>query len=315
MTDRYFADTPISGEKATLVGPEAHHLIHVMRAKPGDRVVLFDGGGAEYAAQVERLRRTEVELAILARHEVDRELPVELTLGVALPKGERQRWLVEKAVELGVQRLVPVDTQRSVARPAERTLARLRRAVIEASKQCGRNRLMEIAVLEAWPDFIAANEAVERRLLAHPEGGATDTKRDRKKVPRLGATGVSPVHGQDAHAPEGGATDTKRDRKKVPRLGATGVSPVHGQDAHGTLQPPCRECPAPLSHTVMRSLVGQVSRSVVVAVGPEGGFTGNEITLATSAGWQLVDLGPRILRTETAAILLASIAALRAEGV
>jgi len=224
MTDRYFADTPISGGKATLVGPEAHHLIHVMRAKPGDRVVLFDGSGAEFTAQVERLRRAEAELTILARHEVDRELPVDLTLGVALPKGERQRWLVEKAVELGVKRLVPLETERSVARPGERTLTRLRRTVIEASKQCGRNRLMEIAEAEGWPDFMDRTQGAHLRLLA---------------------------------------------------LGSS----------HG----------------------------VVLAVGPEGGFTGNEITQATSAGWQLVDLGPRTLRTETAAILLASMAAQRAE--
>ena len=66
MTDRYFADPPITGGEATLVGPEAHPLIHVMRAKPGDRVVLFDGSGAEFTAQVERLGRAEAELTILA---------------------------------------------------------------------------------------------------------------------------------------------------------------------------------------------------------------------------------------------------------
>ena len=59
MTDRYFADPPITGGKATLVGSEAHHLIHVMRVKRGDRVVLFDGSGAEFTAQVERLSRAE----------------------------------------------------------------------------------------------------------------------------------------------------------------------------------------------------------------------------------------------------------------
>ncbi len=244
MTDRYFADTPISGGKATLVGPEAHHLIHVMRAKPGDRVVLFDGSGAEFTAQVERLRRAEAELTILARHEVDRELPVDLTLGVALPKGERQRWLVEKAVELGVKRLVPLETERSVARPGERTLTRLRRTVIEASKQCGRNRLMEIAQPQPWPDFVDRTQRAHLRLLAHPRSRAAETE---------------PLPGQ----------------KSLASLGSS----------HG----------------------------VVLAVGPEGGFTGNEITQATSAGWQLVDLGPRTLRTETAAILLASMAAQRAE--
>ena len=84
MTDRYFVEAPISADRVVLDGPEAHHLTHVMRVRPGARVVLFDGSGAEFAAQVERAGRAEVELAVLARREVDRELPLDLSLGVAL---------------------------------------------------------------------------------------------------------------------------------------------------------------------------------------------------------------------------------------
>ena len=115
-----------------------------MRATPGTQVTLFDGSGDEFAAAVDRVGRSEVELAILSRESINRELPFALTLGVALPKGDRQKWLVEKAVELGVARIVPLRTQRSVAQPVEQALVRLRRAVIEASKQCGRNRLLQI---------------------------------------------------------------------------------------------------------------------------------------------------------------------------
>src|SRR5205823_14535109 len=85
------------------------------------------------------------ELSIIERREVSRELSFSLTLAVALPKGERQKWLIEKATELGVTRIVPLVTERGVAQPVESALDRLRRGVIEASKQCGRNRLMEIA--------------------------------------------------------------------------------------------------------------------------------------------------------------------------
>ncbi len=144
MSERYFVDKTISGGRVALNGPEAHHLIHVMRAAPGLNVVLFDGSGAEFPAVVQRVGRSDVELAVLSRELVDRELPFDLTLATALPKGDRQKWLVEKAVELGVTRLVPLRTQRAVAQPVEQALARLRRAVIEASKQCGRNRLMPI---------------------------------------------------------------------------------------------------------------------------------------------------------------------------
>lgn len=229
MADRYFSETPISEDRALLVGAEAHHLVHVIRAKPGTRVVLFDGSGVEFVAQVERIDRNEVELAVLSRQEVDRELPEELTLGVALPKGDRQRWLVEKAVELGAGRIVPLWTARSVARPVGQTLERLRRTVIEASKQCGRNRLMEIAEAQAWAEYVADTAEIPCRLLAQPHGRQT----------------------------------------------------VAGQLSAADLLSP-----------------------VFLAVGPEGGFSDEEVSLAVAAGWQMIDLGPRTLRVETAAILL-----------
>src|SRR4030095_7741023 len=130
MADRYFVEPPITGDHAQLVGPEAHHLAHVMRAQSGHRVTLFDGSGSEFAARVKKVGRSAVELTIESRKQVDRELSVRVTIAVALPKGERQRWLVEKLTELGVFRLVPLITDRAVAQPGESALARLRRGVI-----------------------------------------------------------------------------------------------------------------------------------------------------------------------------------------
>jgi len=251
MADRYFLATPISTGRVTLAGPEAHHLIHVMRAAPGLRVVLFDGSGAEFHAAVERVGRSEIELAILRREEVDRELPLDLTLGVALPKGDRQKWLVEKAVELGVTRLVPLRTQRGVAQPVEQALVRLRRAVIEASKQCGRNRLMQIEEPQSWPDFVASAADTPCRLLAHPQG-ACEAKFE-----------IS------SHLPNSRALTNSR-----------------GLTAPGA-------CPA-----------DTLPDRVFLAVGPEGGFAADEVARAVAAGWHTVDLGPRILRVETAALLL-----------
>lgn len=235
MADRYFVDEPISLGRVVLAGPEAHHLIHVMRAAPGVRVVLFDGCGAEFPAVVHKVGRSDVELSVASCEQIDRELPFNLTLGVALPKGDRQKWLVEKAVELGVTRIVPLRTERGVAQPVEQALARLRRSVIEASKQCGRNRLMEIAEPQPWPDFVAETQGIPTRILAHPN--------DRSCV------GDSAV--------------------KLRRLSDK-----------------------------------PVADPVMLAVGPEGGFTAEEVALAVAAGWTLVDLGPRILRVETAAVFL-----------
>jgi 16S rRNA (uracil1498-N3)-methyltransferase len=172
MADRYFVETPIEGRHARLLAAEAHHLAHVMRAKPGHEVVLFDGGGAEFMARIERMGRSEIELEVISRNEVDRELGVPVSLAIALPKGDRQRWLVEKAVELGVWRLVPLETERGNDRQSPAVFERLRRAVIEASKQCGRNRLMEIASPQKLSEFLAAAPHEAARLLAQP--GAKD---------------------------------------------------------------------------------------------------------------------------------------------
>jgi 16S rRNA (uracil1498-N3)-methyltransferase len=268
VTDRYFSDVPISEGSALLAGSEAHHLIHVMRAKPGDRVVLFDGSGAEYAAQVQQIERSRVQLAVLSRREVDRELPLELTLGVALPKGDRQRWLVEKAVELGVGRIVPLTTLRSVTQPAKPTLKRLRRTVIEASKQCGRNRLMEIAEARAWADYVADAADAPCRLLAQPCGHPM---------------GTGWVAGVDR------APKRSFGRRCEALVAEPPACHLWGRPA-ADHQPP-----------------GDLPGRVFLAVGPDGGFTDEEVSLAVAAGWQTIDLGPRILRTETAALLLVAI--------
>lgn len=174
MADRYFVPEAIKGDRATIVDDEAHHLAHVMRARPGDQVVLFDGSGSEWKARIAHVGRSDVELELLARREIDRELPCELTLAVALPKGDRQQWLVEKAVELGVRRVVPLTTARGVAQPTDKSLVRLRRAVVEASKQCGRNRLLQIAVPVSCSDYFAQRQSsATARALADRGGRQT----------------------------------------------------------------------------------------------------------------------------------------------
>lgn len=229
MADRYYSAEPIEGPTVTLTGSEAHHLLHVMRAQPGLAVTLFDGLGGEYAAEVTGCGRAEVELSVGPRRDIDRELPFEITLAVALPKGDRQRWLVEKAVELGVSRLVPLQTARHETGTGE-PAAKLARYVIEASKQCGRNRLMEITPVIDWSNLV--RETGKRRIVAHPGGWPS------------------------------------------------GELPLTAADA-------------------------------LLAVGPEGGFADDEIAQANSGGWQVVDLGPRILRVETAAVALVSALSLR----
>jgi len=237
MSHRYYVETPVVGAQATLAGPEAHHLAHVMRAKVGEIVTLFDGAGAEHTARIARIDRATVQLEIVASAAVDRELPCPLVVGVSLPKGDRQRWLIEKLVELGVTRFVPLTTARGVAQPTDGALARLTRAVIEAAKQSERNRLMEISPPETWTSFLGAASQDCLRLIAHPSAAT-----------------------------------------RLTELSA----------------PPER-------------------RGFFLAIGPEGGLTEQEVTTAQAAGWTAVDLGPRILRVETAATLIAGWCAVIAE--
>ncbi len=168
MSKRFFVDEPVVGERTQLTGSEAEHLIRVLRAKPGDEVILFDDSGWEYPSRIVALGRSLVDLLILQRQQIDRELSPALLLAVALPKGDRQRWLVEKVVELGVTELIPLKTDRGVAQPVDRALHRLRRAVVEASKQCGRNRLMTITPPMTISECLAAAPHECRFWLAHP---------------------------------------------------------------------------------------------------------------------------------------------------
>jgi 16S rRNA (uracil1498-N3)-methyltransferase len=230
MGQRFFADTPILSDRVALTGSEAHHVQHVMRASVGDEVTLFDGSGQEFTARVVRVGRAQVDLVVVSGQSVSRESSRHVTLGVALPKGDRQRYLVEKSTELGVRHLVPLQTERSVVHPDDRALHKLRRFVIEASKQCGRNELMRVEPLANVHQFLSSAPRDALRWFADPAG-----------VP-------------------GRLDDGQR-------------------------------------------------TSVYLAVGPEGGFSAAEQQAARAAGWQVVTLGPRTLRIETACSVMVAVVA------
>ena len=139
-----------------------------MRAKVGDVVYLFSGDGWEYRARVEAIAHSKIDLAVLDRQHDDREPDLDLTMAVALPKGDRQKWLIEKLTELGVRRYIPLSVQREDIKVDDKVLERLRRQVIEASKQCGRCRLMEIAPAMTREKIVAAFPPAELNILCHP---------------------------------------------------------------------------------------------------------------------------------------------------
>jgi 16S rRNA (uracil1498-N3)-methyltransferase len=170
LADRFFYPGPPVNGRITLSGDEAHHLAKVRRLAPGAQVELFNGQSPlAMRAEVVTIRAREVDLIVQEASIEGREPPLPLTLATATPKGERFDWLVEKAVEIGVTRLVPLHSERSVVAPRTAKLDRQRRSVIEASKQCGRNRLMQIDEPTPLPLYLAA-ESAQTRLIAHPAG-------------------------------------------------------------------------------------------------------------------------------------------------
>jgi 16S rRNA (uracil1498-N3)-methyltransferase len=147
------------------------HLLRVCRYGSGDQVEIFDGKGFATVARIIETARDHVDLVAEGEPIAEPQRPWSITLATAFPKGERLDWLVEKATELGVDRLIPLVTERSVADPRESKLDRLRRRVIEASKQARRNRLMVVQSAMPWVKLatLPCTEGTQR-LIASRDG-------------------------------------------------------------------------------------------------------------------------------------------------
>ena len=145
---RLYCDLTLTPGDVVLLPAGAARHIQVLRLQPGDALTLFNGHAGEYDAQVDHMGRQEVRVRVGNHHAIEREAPAMVHLVTGMPANDRMDWLVEKATELGVQRLTPLMTERSVLRlqgeRAEKKLAHWQSVVVAASEQCGRNRLMTI---------------------------------------------------------------------------------------------------------------------------------------------------------------------------
>ena len=238
---RVFVDAPLAPE-ALLPLPDgpAQHIARVLRAKPGDPLVVFNGRGGEFAASVEALKRNEVTVRIGAHDAIERESPLDTTLLQGIARGEKMDQILQKATELGVTRVIPVATDRSNVRLDAGALVRRHQhwqgVVIAACEQSGRNRVPEVCAVASLGEALAAVQARLKVVMA--PGGA-----------------------------------------------------------------------ASLSSLVAASAPADARLSIALLVGPEGGFDAGEIRTAEQCGFLPCRLGPRVLRTESAA--LAMLAALQ----
>ena len=148
-----------SGLSLELPAAAARH-VQVLRMQPGHTLTLFDGRGGEFDAQVTHMGRNEVRVTVGEHRAIEREAHRAVHLVVGMPANERMDWLVEKATELGVQRITPVMTERSVLRlhgeRAEKKQAHWQAIAISACEQCGRNRLPTIALPQRLSDWLVA---------------------------------------------------------------------------------------------------------------------------------------------------------------
>lgn len=232
MSERFYLPGPLDLPELHLSGAEAHHLSHVLRLGLGATVSLFDGMGSEIDAEVVAVNKRDVVLQPQSSVRTSGTTAIHVTLAVSPPKGDRFRWIVEKATELDVARLVPLLTRRTVVDPRDSKLDKLRQTVIAACKQSGRNRLMEITTPATLQSVLDPAPNRHRRIMLHPVG-------------------------------------------------------------------------TPLAEI---SLVSGDVTELTLLIGPEGGFTADEVEQAVADGVSLASLSRTILRTETAAIAAAAIA-------
>lgn len=224
---RVFIDGDLqAGQRLTVDGSAGNHIVRVLRSRVGDQLTVFNGRGGEHGAAIDEIRRDTVLLNVLEHRAAERESTFDLTLAQGISRGERMDWVVQKATELGVTRIVPVFTERSVvhldASQAAKKVLHWRGIAIAACEQCGRNVVPVINQPMTVYEFL--EKGVNGAALLLSPG--------------------APLRISDVHA-DAGAT---------------------------------------------------------VLIGPEGGLAQVEQDAALRTGFTAVRMGPRVLRTETAAV-------------
>jgi 16S rRNA (uracil1498-N3)-methyltransferase len=290
MRRRFIADTwsPSTGHPthAALTGDQAAHLVRVLRAAPGQ---VFDlvANGFLHRAEITAVRAanndTDFEVAFTLHEELEADAALPIHLLLAIFKFDHFEWAIEKATELGLARITPIlarRTEKHLALAAPKRLERWRRIALESSKQSRRTDIPEIAEPTPLATALTAETAPHRILLSETEQHLTLTA---ALTPFLGQrstnNGVNSSPASDSQTWESSATEARVPHPSQPHR--------DGWDVNSS--------PA-------------VSNSIALAIGPEGGWTPEEMSLFTQHQWTHVTLGPRILRAETAAIAALAIA-------
>lgn len=236
---RIYLTTPLTTDsEITIRGDAVNHIGRVLRLKAGDEITLFNGEGGEYRATLTTIERQTICAHIDYFNPRECESPLHITLAQGISRGERMDYTLQKSVELGVNCIIPLCTERcGVKFDTKRAAKRLQhwqRIIISACEQCGRNcipKILPIISLPAWLDTL------------------------------------------------------ERDSQQQASAQPLALRLV-------------------LHHRATQSL-GQLAAPtarISLLIGPEGGLSSDEIKIASQFGFQGIQLGPRILRTETAGV-------------
>lgn len=216
---RVFIPTPLARGAELALPPNATRHVQVLRLQPGDALTLFDGAGGEWSAELLRIGRREASARVLAHRPRECELRRRVTLALGMPANERMDTLIEKATELGVATVQPLQCERSVLRlageRAERKRAHWHAVAAAACEQSGRNRLPQVAEPAALDDWLEAldRDPPPRKLLLSLNPDAPPLLRD-EQLPRADRIVV-------LSGPEGGLTAAEQSRAV-----AAGFAPV-----------------------------------------------------------------------------------------
>jgi len=199
---RIFIGRPLRpGEEVPLPEQAGEHVARVLRLERGHPLVLFNGDGREYDATLATLAKRAVTAEVIDVREADREAPLRLTLAQGIARGEKMDWILQKATELGVARIVPVVTERTEVKLDEeragRRVAHWTQVIAGACEQSGRNRLPEIELpqrLDRWLGELGDTPALRLALL--PNGDCT-----LRQLPQMDNGAILVV------GPEGGLSD------------------------------------------------------------------------------------------------------------
>ena len=238
MMNRFYHPSPLKlKQKINLSVTATHHASHVLRLKVEDKIILFHNDSFDYAAIICKINKKNIEVYVSTKNKNDTHPSINFRLLQSLCSNEKMDWIIQKSVELGVNSIVPIYSDRSIIKlkgvRVEKKLLHWRQIIISACEQSGRSSLPEICYPQTLDKYLGSSS---------------------------------------------------KDMKKSLKL-----------------------ILSPKQNNTLKSIARSSPESIDIMIGPEGGFTEQEIKHAIKEKFIPISLGPRVLRTETAPLAILSL--------